>query len=128
MAAMLSDQWLPTVGCARRFGGGARDRSADEIGGARAGQELAGIFKIVGYNSVGKDSNGRNRVEFDLVASDAKLPPGPEGVRAGGYTAQRALEAGMLDELQIDQSRCCSVVAVGCSTSCRRTWSWTSSG
>ncbi len=70
---MLSDQWLPTVGCARRFGGGARDRSADEIGGARAGQELAGIFKIVGYNSVGKDSNGRNRVEFDLVASDAKL-------------------------------------------------------
>jgi hypothetical protein len=36
-------------------------------------RELVGSFKIVGYNSVGKDSNGRNRVEFDLVASDAKL-------------------------------------------------------
>jgi hypothetical protein len=29
----------------------------------------------------------------------------------GGYTAQRALEAGVLDELQIHRSRCCSGVA-----------------
>lgn len=37
------------------------------------GSEVVGIFEIVGYNSLGKDSKGLHRVEFDLVPSDAKL-------------------------------------------------------
>jgi len=47
----------------------------------------------------------------------------------GAYTAQRALEAGVLDELQIHQIPvCCSAPGDGCSMYCRRASSLRSSG
>lgn len=45
----------------------------------------------------------------------------------GGYVAQRALEAGVLDELQTIRSPCSWVEDVGSSTSCRRRSNWRSS-
>jgi dihydrofolate reductase len=46
--------------------------------------------------------------------AQAKAAAGDRNVLVhGAYTAQRALEAGVLDELVIHQTRCCSVMAVG---------------
>ena len=72
------------------------------------------------------------RYVTDGIASamaQAKAAAGDRNVLVhGAYTAQRALEAGVLDELKFTRSRCCSVVAVGCSRCCRRASSWRSSG
>ena len=47
----------------------------------------------------------------------------------GAYTAQRTLEAGVLNDLQIHQIPVLfGGVAVGCSRCCRRASSWRSSG
>ena len=46
----------------------------------------------------------------------------------GAYTAQRALEAGVLDELVIHQIPALFGVAVGSLRCCRRAWSWRSFG
>ncbi len=65
----------PLVEAARRAWQVADAKAADLkwLIAVTARSDVAGIFEIVGYNSLGKDSTGRNRVEFDLVASDAKL-------------------------------------------------------
>jgi len=65
----------PLIEAARRAWQVADVKAADLkwLVAVTARSEVAGIFEIVGYNSLGKDSTGRNRVEFDLVPSDAKL-------------------------------------------------------
>ena len=51
----------------------------------------------------------------------AKAAAGDRHVHVqGGYTAQQALAEGVLDELQLARSRCCSAAAGGCSTPCPR--------
>ncbi len=61
--------------------------------------------------------------------AQAKAAAGDRNVLIhGGYTAQRALEAGVLDELQIHQIPVLSAVAVGCSRCCRLASSWRSFG
>jgi hypothetical protein len=65
---------------------------------------------------------------IDGIASaiaQAKAAAGDRNVMVhGAYTAQRALEAGVLDELVSARSGCYSVAAVGCSSCCRPASSW----
>ena len=66
---------------------------------------------------------------IESAMAQAKSAAGDRNVSVlGAYTAQRALEAGVLDELQIHRSRCCSAAASGSSRCCRRASSWRSSG
>jgi dihydrofolate reductase len=61
--------------------------------------------------------------------AQAKAAAGDRNVMVhGAYTAQRALEAGVLDELQIHQIPVLSVPGGGCSICCRRASSLRSSG
>jgi dihydrofolate reductase len=68
----------------------------------------------------------------DGIASamaQAKVAAGDRNVMVhGAYTAQRALEAGVLDELEIHQIPVLFGRAVGCSRCCRRASSWRSCG
>lgn len=68
----------------------------------------------------------------DGIASamaQAKAAAGKRNVLVhGAYTAQRALEAGVLDEVQIHQIPVLLAMAVGCSMCCRRASSWRSFG
>jgi pimeloyl-ACP methyl ester carboxylesterase/dihydrofolate reductase len=76
------------------------------------------------YPSVTYVTNG-----IASAMAQAKAAAGDRNVMVhGAYTAQRALEAGVLDELEISRSRCCWVVAVGCSRCWGRASSWRSSG
>jgi dihydrofolate reductase len=66
---------------------------------------------------------------IESAMEQAKAAAGDRDVQVrGAYTAQRALEAGVLDEEQIHQIPSCSVAAGGCSTSCRPSSSCRSSG
>ena len=66
---------------------------------------------------------------IESAMAQAKAAAGDRDVLVhGAYTAQRALEAGVLDELQIHQIPVLFGGAAGCSTCCRRASSWRSSG
>jgi len=59
--------------------------------------------------------------------AQAKAVAGDRNVSVhGAYTAQRTLEAGVLDELQIHQIPVLFGGGVGCSSCCRRASSWRS--
>ena len=61
--------------------------------------------------------------------AEAKAAAGDRDVLVhGALTAQRALEAGVLDELQIHQVPVLLGEGLGCSTSWHHASSWTSSG
>src|SRR5438309_1004184 len=54
---------------------------------------------------------------IESAMAQAKAAAGGRNVLVhGAYTAQRALEAGVLDELQLVRSRCCLAADVDCST------------
>ena len=66
---------------------------------------------------------------IESAMAQAKAAAGGRDVLLhGAYTAQRALEAGVLDELQLVRSRCCLAADVDCSTFCRRASNWRSCG
>ena len=61
----------------------------------------------------------------DGIASamaQAKVAAGEQCAGARRTTAQTALAEGVLDELQIPRSRCCSAAGAGCSTCCPNGW------
>jgi dihydrofolate reductase len=64
---------------------------------------------------------------IESAMAQAKAAAGYRNVLVhGAYTAQRTLEASVLDELMIHQIRMLFGRGVGCSRRCRRTSSWRS--
>jgi len=53
---------------------------------------VEGVFEIVGYNSLGKGSGTRNRVEFDLIPSDRQVRKSLAGITIQGNRRGQAVE------------------------------------
>ncbi len=57
-----------------------------------AHNRVEGVFEIVGYNSLGRGSGTRNRVEFDLIPTDRQVRKSLAGMTIQGNMRGEAAE------------------------------------